>query len=143
MNKKLLVVSILAVFMLVAISLTSAVSSNEVKTVVEKKESPLFGIRTRQAIKEKLGEIIENIKTKYIGERLFFLPFQLIRNGDVFSVRNRLAHKDTWNCRSSEAKPCATGFNDLDKSCYVPLCAKTSYHKITCYTSGCDPCNFK
>ena len=78
MNKKLLVVSIVAVFILVAISFSTAVSSNTVKTV-ERKESPLFGIRTRQAIKEKIGDIIENIKTKYIGERAFFLPFQLLR----------------------------------------------------------------
>ena len=78
MNKKILVISILAVLMLVAISFSTAVSSNTT-TTVKKKESPLFDIRARRAINEKFGEIIENIKTKYIGERLFFMPFTRIK----------------------------------------------------------------
>ena len=86
MNKKLLVVSILAVFMLLAISMASAVNTT---TTVKKKESPLFGIRTRQAIGEKIGDIIENIKTKYIGERVFFLPFQ--------GLRDRLNHHQEFS----------------------------------------------
>ena len=77
MNKKILIVSIIAVFLLVAISLSTAVSSNTVNTI-KKKESPLFGIRTRRAVKERVGEVIENIKAKYIGERVFFLPFQFM-----------------------------------------------------------------
>ena len=76
MNKKILIISIVAVFMLLALSFASTVSSNTSKPI--RKESPLFGIRTRQAIKEKIGQVIENIKAKYIGERVFFLPFQSI-----------------------------------------------------------------
>lgn len=83
MSKKLLLISILAVFMLLAISLASAVNTS---TPVKKKESPLFGIRTRQAIKERIGDIIENIKTKYIGERVFFLPFQWLRLKNIFHL---------------------------------------------------------
>ncbi|MCK5030623.1 MAG: hypothetical protein KAR64_04090 [Thermoplasmatales archaeon] len=80
MNKKLLVVSILAVLMLVAISFSTAVSSNTT-TTVKKKESPLFDIRARRAINEKFGEVIENIKTKYIGERVFYSPiFMILKN---------------------------------------------------------------
>lgn len=79
MNKKILVVSILAVFMQVAISFASAISSNTARTA-KKKESPLYGIRTRRAIRERLGRIIENIKTKFQGDRIFFLPLQWLNN---------------------------------------------------------------
>jgi len=78
MNKKLLVVSILAVFMLLAISFASAVSSNT--TTDEKRESPLFRVRTRRAIGDRLQELKENIKAKFIGDRVFFLPFQWLRD---------------------------------------------------------------
>ena len=82
MNKKILVMGLLAVFMLVSISF---VSSAEVNTADEKKESPLFGIRTRRAITEKIGKIVENIKTKFFGERVFFLPFQKLLIKDYVS----------------------------------------------------------
>ena len=75
MNKKLLIISLLAVFMLVSISF---VSSAEVNTNTEKKESPLYEIRTRRAISEKIGEIVENIRTKLFGERMFFHPATLL-----------------------------------------------------------------
>ncbi len=76
MNKKILVVSILVVFTLVAISFASAINTT---TPVKKKESPLYGIRTRRAIGERLGEIIDYIKTRFLGDRLFFLPFQWLK----------------------------------------------------------------
>ena len=79
MNKKILVVSILAVFTLIAISFASAVSTNTA-TSVKKKESPLYRIRTRRAIGERPGKIIDNIKTRFLGDRIFYLPFQRIRN---------------------------------------------------------------
>ena len=75
--KKILIISISAVLMLVTISFASAIDTN---TDVEKKESPLYKIRTRQAIREKIGKIIENIKTKFLGERIFFLPLQWLGN---------------------------------------------------------------
>jgi len=81
MNKKILLVSILAVFMLLTISFASAVTTNTTKT--ERKESPLYSIRTRQAIREKISNIIENIKAKFLGERIFFLPVHWLRNSDL------------------------------------------------------------
>ena len=90
MNKKILLFSILAVFMLLAISFSSAVSSYTTK-VVEKKESPLFGIRLKKKIGDKLEDLKAAIKAKFIGERLFFLPFQCLRNREEFSVRDRYA----------------------------------------------------
>jgi len=108
MNKKLLVVSILAVFMLVAISFSTVVSSNT--TTDEKRESPLFRVRTRKAIGERLQELKENIKTKFIGDRVFFLSFQWLKNGEDQPVRHGLMGAkdpdtegfyptcDTWGC---------------------------------------------
>ena len=61
MNKKILVVSIIAVFTLVAISFASAINTT---TPVKKKESPLFRIRNRRAIREKIGDLVR----RFIGE---------------------------------------------------------------------------
>jgi len=65
--------SVLAIFMLVAISYATAVNTNTINN--DEKESPLYGIRTKRAITEKIGNIIESIKTKFLGDRIFFLPF--------------------------------------------------------------------
>jgi hypothetical protein len=83
MNKKMVIMSLLAVFMLVSISF---VSSAEVNSGVEKKESPLFKLRTRRVISEKIGNIIENIQTKFLGGRILFLPFQGITDDDQISI---------------------------------------------------------
>jgi hypothetical protein len=78
MKKKILIGSLLAVLMLVSISL---VSSAEVNNDVERKESPLYGIRlNRRVINEKISEIIENIRTKFLGGRIFFLPIRWLKN---------------------------------------------------------------
>ena len=124
MNKKLLVLSILSIFMLLAISMASAVNTT---TSVKKKESPLFRIRTRQAIKEKIGDVIGNIKTKFIGQRVFFLPFLWLRNIEYFSVRQRLNEKTglyvTSSCWTWEG-PCEYTYIDC-----------TEVH-----TQYCEPC---
>lgn len=75
MRKKILIIGILAVFTLVAISFATVVSSNTT-TTEKKKESPLFGIRAKLAIGERLDKLKENIKARFIGEHVFFLPFQ-------------------------------------------------------------------
>jgi len=73
MNEKILITGILIVFMLITISYATAVNTS---TSVQNKESPLWGVRTKRAISEKISNIIENIKTKFLGERIFFLPFR-------------------------------------------------------------------
>jgi len=78
MNKKILVVSILAIFMLVTISFASAITTNTTST--KKKESPLYRIRTRLAIGERILQIFKNIISRFIGERIFFLPNLLLKN---------------------------------------------------------------
>ena len=89
--KKTAIIGFLAVLMLVTISFASAVSTN---TNTEKKESPLFRIRTKQSVGEKIGRIIENIKTKFIGDRIFFLPG--FTNTEEVPFRQILNSKWTW-----------------------------------------------
>jgi len=84
MKEKILTASILAVFMLVAISFASAVSTNT--TNAENKESPLWAIRARQAIKDKVIDIIKIVKTKYVGERAFYIPFQSLIIKNIFHL---------------------------------------------------------
>lgn len=72
--KKIVIVNMLAVLIMLTISFASIVTSNSSKPI--KNDSPLFGIRTRQAIREKIG----NMMKRFVGERVFFLPFQWVRN---------------------------------------------------------------
>ena len=105
MNKKILIISILTVLMLITISFTSTVSSNT-ETNDDKKESPLYKIRTNRAIGKNLGMIIDYIKTKFFGERIFFLPFQWLRNGEEQPIRA------TMGCKTFPVSTCAnTGSN--------------------------------
>jgi hypothetical protein len=68
----MLAASILTVLMLITISLTTTVSSNAPD--VEKKESPLYRIRVRQTISERIGSIIEDINARFMSEnRIFFV----------------------------------------------------------------------
>ena len=60
--------SFIAVFILISISFSTALSSNTNND--ENKESPLYRIRTRRAIGERIIELKEIIKTKFIGQRL-------------------------------------------------------------------------
>jgi hypothetical protein len=115
MNKKILVVSISVVFMLVTISYASAINANNIDT--EKKESPLYRIRTRRTITEKIGLIVENIKTKFLGERMFFLPFQSFIFRNSYSSRLQFG-KDTesgWTC--DQFNTCSGEFTCIEYSC--------------------------
>ena len=70
--KKRLFFIMLLVAILVFISFSTIVSSmsdNDVKI----KDSPLYMIRTNNAIGKKLSQIFENIKTKFLGESMFFI----------------------------------------------------------------------
>jgi len=75
--------------MLVAISYTTAVNSNTAH--IEKKESPLYKIKTRWAIGEKISEIVKNIKIKYLGQRIFFIPFRWIFGTDGYYIESPYA----------------------------------------------------
>ena len=82
--KKILGVGIMLLLTLVAISYATATSN----VGVDKKESPLYRIRTKIAISEEIGKISDNIKTKFLGDRIFQIPKILyklveIRNDEV------------------------------------------------------------
>jgi hypothetical protein len=99
MNKKILFGSFLAIIMIVAISFASAVETNT--TDVEKKESPLYGLRTRRATTEKISNIINNIKAKFLGERMFFLPVRWARPlGSNIPILHETAKIETAECPS-------------------------------------------
>jgi len=68
MNRKLMIGSALAVLMLVAISFASGFSSGT--TNAGKKDSPLYMIRTKIYLGEKIGRILEEVKTRFIGDRI-------------------------------------------------------------------------
>lgn len=141
MNKKILIVSILAVLMLVAISVVSAVSSNTVKPV-EKKRVLLFETRAARAIGKNLGTMmIDYIKTKFFSERIFFSLFPANGQNDI-SIRNQFALKivtvsPTWcgglcieteNTRTCYNCPLFERAND---------CTPTSPNVLTCILPKC------
>jgi hypothetical protein len=100
MKRKILLISILAVFMLVAISFSTAVKTTNAET----KESPLFKIRTKQSIGEKIGNIVEQIKTKFLGYRMFFLP-------NLQWVINKIHHGSMFlPCITWIKSQCSTGW---------------------------------
>ena len=74
MKKKLIIGSILAVLMLTTLSFVSVVGS----VTTEKKESPLYKIRTKRVIYRTLGEIYGKIITKFQGREFFSLPLNLL-----------------------------------------------------------------
>jgi hypothetical protein len=90
MNKKILIIGIFVVFIMLAIAFASTVTSDNSKT--SKKVSPLFGIRTRRAIREKIGDFIR----RYIGQRVFFLPFRFLFEKNDLSVRQWLQGKTEY-----------------------------------------------
>ena len=104
MNKKILFVSVLAVFMLLALAFASTVSSNTPKN--PKKESPLFGIRTNGAIRDKIGDFVR----RFVGERVFFLPFNWLRykifDDSMSSLFNPTCFN--WPCTYEDTTNCDT-----------------------------------
>ena len=113
--KKILLFSILVVFMLLAISFASTVTSDNSKPI--RKESPLFNIRTRRAIREKVG----NTLRRFIGERIFFLPFQRIR--EIFKpIFWSKASQDCW----SEC---------YEDTCIVETCVWETCNLVKCILS--------
>ena len=121
MNKKILIGSVLAV-LLVTISYTSAIAQNEPKP----KESPLYRIRTRNAISEKITEIVENIRTKLFGERSFFLPATLLKGFLPLSSNSLLSIGDSA-CGSKLCEPIFGGTLDP-----LPICDHTGLNYLTC-----------
>ena len=119
MKKKILLISTLAVFSMLIISFASAISTNT--TNVERKESPLYRIRTINSVGVKLGDILHQIKTKFLGEKIFFLPTKWIASNS--------AQKDG---------PTDKGSISCDKACTVPGYHRSCWHITDCW-SFCQP----
>ena len=86
-NNKMVIISILAVFMLVAISCSSVIKSNTINSD-DKKSSPLFRIRVSRATTGKIGNILDNIRL--FNERIFSIPFVLkyfLNSEDDYEMR--------------------------------------------------------
>jgi len=98
MNKKILSFSILALFMLLTISFASAINNTNTTNPIGK-ESPLWRIRTRAHI----GEKIVNIISKFLGERMFMKPFQLLKSNDL---RLATSIKTDPDCTMCGGEPC-------------------------------------
>jgi hypothetical protein len=138
MKKKIIIGSLLAVFMLVAISYATAVNNN---TNAESKESPLFGIRTRRAVTEKISKLIDNVKTRFIGERVFFIPVKFLR--DIGNRINPLysctdCRLDT--CIYTRCDSCTWDFNGKACTSHYRTCDENPTTGHTCPGSGstCD-----
>ena len=71
MKKIILIIGVLAVLILSSLSFVSAINP---KKNVENKESPLYKLRIKNTLKTKVTQIIQNIKTKFLGQRTFFIP---------------------------------------------------------------------
>jgi len=84
---------LLVTTIILTVSIATAIST---KKTQRENESPLYKIRTKTAIKEK----IQNIKTRFYGERIFFLPFLLNKNSnrDFRDNFNRENTYDLKNC---------------------------------------------
>ena len=79
MGKRMEIIGILIVIMLVSISCVSAINSAQ---NFEKKESPIFEVRTKQANYENSNK---DIDIKYIGKNQFFLPFPVLEKSSPLS----------------------------------------------------------
>ena len=63
----------------------SFISSALVITDVGRKESPLYQIRTKITISENIEEIVNKVHTRFLGDRIFFLPFVRIKYNPQYS----------------------------------------------------------
>jgi len=104
MNKKIKIIGGLIAFLLITIVFASTVSSYSEKAV-ENKESPLYQIRTQQRIIQKIDYLIKNIKTKFLGERMFFLPAKWIKIKNI-SRQSELATLPIGICSSKTCITC-------------------------------------
>ena len=103
MNKKILIGSILVIFLMMTISLTT-VSSIDNKSKTNKRDSPLFKIRTR---KYKI-ENVEDIKSNYLSGRIFLI-FHFRNTNLDFTLRERLNNKEIFTTQVSCGVPTCYG----------------------------------
>lgn len=97
------------------------ICSKHIEKKAEKKESPLYKIRTNRAIKEK----IKNIITNYLENRISLNPFQRIKNRGDYNIREQIRFKcEVQGLTESYGNSCITSMSDLE-SCNIWLCPRT------------------
>ena len=96
MNKKILIIGIIAAFMIVTVSFAAAINA---EGKANKKESPLY----KKNVKLALGEKFEYIKTKFIVGRIFFAP-----NIHLFRQSTITGWTDTYPMPTACAPTCFT-----------------------------------
>ena len=87
MKKKIMIVSILAIFALISVSFAASGLYVIDKT---KKESPLYKVRAMGAINEKVNQVKAKLST-----RIFFLPVLLQRFSQAESIEVAFANHQT------------------------------------------------
>ena len=109
---------------LLTVSIATAITPTDSKK--QKGESPLYKIRKDNAISRS----IQKIKTKFFGERIFFIP--LIINNYKLNLKNNLYNKefteDSFTC-------VATGY------CTCIVTSGCSEQLPTCKGNTCDNCH--
>ena len=58
--------------MLVTISFSSVICADSEKEAA--KESPLYKLRGKQALGERINNILKSIKSEFLGQRMFVFP---------------------------------------------------------------------
>ncbi|GAG69112.1 unnamed protein product, partial [marine sediment metagenome] len=100
MKKKIMIMSILAVFALIAVSFSAAGLYGFDRT---KKESPLYKIRSSQKLNErvqvKVNDVRESLRLR-LGERAFLLPMKLFKVQNALSIVICTLGGDPKNCVS-------------------------------------------
>jgi len=97
--KKIVWIYILAVIMLVAVSYVSAVTANSAESI-QKKESPLYRVRSKIAISEKIATLINMVKSRFLGERIFFLRFDRLSYETPILSKEWHTNDGAWSCDS-------------------------------------------
>lgn len=139
MRKTIVLVGVLVIFMLVAISFSTAINSNK---ATETKESPLYKIRTNRAVAERIDTILENMKTKFLGERAFCIPITLFRivqytGEEYYSCTD--CSGITCQATACILEACTNDFGCTSKTCDV-VTSPITCSQFSCFSGfcGCD-----
>ncbi len=129
MNKKIIIGVILASFVMIGLTMASALDTQtkEKQKNLEKIDSPLFKIRTNKFIKEK-NQDFENTMSNFLNKRIFLIPYlieKLSQRGEDIQI------SFTGACSIAITKPCASNDNDnnLDNNPPEPT-------KFQCWCKG-------
>ena len=137
MDKKITIIGCILIFILVTISFASAIETN-----TEQKESPLYKLRTRRAIGEKINTIIENKKTRFLGDRTFFIPLSFLFRTDDPSPRG-IFYTKSLNCDCSHTNAfsypsCQVTCGGVIETICAPFGADCTF--FNCQTFNTDTC---